>query len=49
MFVWMIVIVRLAFLPFELNFRIGSDARSGLNNARKPNIVVGTSGSAVFN
>jgi exopolysaccharide production protein ExoQ len=49
MFVWMIVLVRLAFIPFELNFRISSEDRAGLNNARKPNIVVGTSGSAVFN
>jgi O-antigen ligase len=48
MFLWMVVLVRLAFLPFELSFRVGSDNQAGSVNAPEPNIVAGTTGSAVF-
>ena len=49
MFLWMVILVRLAFLPFELNVRMRSENPLGSNDARRANIAVGTSGSAVFN
>jgi exopolysaccharide production protein ExoQ len=49
MFLWMVILVRLALLPFELTFRMGSENPIVASSARRANIAVGTSGSAVFN
>jgi O-antigen ligase len=49
MFLWMVVLVRLAFLPFELNFQMGSEKPVSLSNTRGANIAVVASGSAAFN